>query len=437
MKKIISLCFILFVVIVKAQNTIPTTTVNGSLNVNSETRMLDTVRASKDIKVAGNAIIDGNIRGKKNLHIKKDITAKGEIISQDTLRAEKDILVGGNANIDGNLKVNNNVELKKGFTFDGVSGLNRIAPTTTTGEIFRLGNSAKPLPYFECSTPQSEPWNNFYYNGNFVTYFPAGSNTQSPLIDAALRIGMAPWNGNALIDVSGVDANGQGTNGLEINSFCKRPTLINTGWDLNPNTFVDGGTVFMGAKVDMQSSLKLGWTQSGAIDLNTSIEINQNATNGNGAKVQTWNSSVKAFSVFNTSNGINKNTFVVYGDGRTQIGAAQVMGTHSNAMLSVDGKITCRSLYVLKPTTWQDRVFSKEYSLQNLSDIDEYIHKNNHLPGVKSEKEVLENGYDINEMDATLLEKIENLYLYIIDQKKEIDLLKIKITELSTKNNLD
>ena len=49
----------------------------------------------------------------------------------------------------------------------------------------------------------------------------------------------------------------------------------------------------------------------------------------------------------------------------------------------------------------------------------------------------LENGYDINEMDATLLEKIENLYLYIIDQKKEIDLLKIKITELSTKNNLD
>ncbi len=434
MKKIISLCFILFVVIVKAQNTIPTTTVNGSLNVNSETRMHDTVRASKDIKVSGNAIIDGNIRGKKNLHIKKDITAKGEIISQDTLRAEKDILVGGNANIDGNLKVNNNVELKKGFTFDGVSGLNRIAPTTTTGEIFRLGNSAKPLPYFECSTPQSEPWNNFYYNGNFVTYFPAGSNTQSPLIDAALRIGMAPWNGNALIDVSGVDANGQGTNGLEINSFCKRPTLINTGWDLNPNTFVDGGTVFMGAKVDMQSSLKLGWTQSGAIDLNTSIEINQNATNGNGAKVQTWNSSVKAFSVFNTSNGINKNTFVVYGDGRTQIGTGKpkVGGVAANAMLSVDGLILAKEIRVAVSTTthWADYVFDKDYKLKNLSEVEKFILTHNHLPDVPSTEDVKRNGVDILEISTILLKKIEELTLYTIELEKKLNLQQSEIKAL-------
>jgi hypothetical protein len=277
------------------------------------------------------------------------------------------------------------------------------------------------LPYFYCQAPSSEPWNQFYYNGNFVSYLPAGSNITAPLVDAAVRIGVAPWNGNGVIDVSGVDNNGLGNNGLEINTFCKRNTYINMGWDLNNN--IEGGRVFMGAEVEMQRSLKIGYDGSNLIDANSAIEINQNTNNAKGVNVKTYNSTIKAFAIERVD---GKNNFVVYGDGRTQIGVQKPVG-RTTSSLTVNGEIDCKSLYVLKPTNWQDRVFQPEYKLQSLSDVETYIKANKHLPGIKSEKEILENGYDVNEIDAVLLEKIENLYLYILQQQKEIDALKSKV----------
>lgn len=120
--------------------------------------------------------------------------------------------------------------------------------------------------------------------------------------------------------------------------------------------------------------------------------------------------------------------FRVYGDGRTIIGYQQVPG-HTSAFLSVSGEIVCKALYVFKPVSWQDRVFSSDYKLQELTEVEKYIKENNHLPGIKPEKEILENGYDVNEVDAALLEKIENLYLYVIKQQKEIDELKSKLKQ--------
>ena len=45
---------------------------------------------------------------------------------------------------------------------------------------------------------------------------------------------------------------------------------------------------------------------------------------------------------------------------------------------------------------------------------------NRHLPDIPSEKEVIENGLDVAEMDALLLKKVEELTLYIIDLEKRI-----------------
>jgi hypothetical protein len=266
--------------------------------------------------------INDSLNVNKDITALGDITSKGEIVATDTMRAmenviaSKDVKVEGSVFVNSDVMVEGKVNTKGGLTFDGASGLFYTAPSATQGARFELGpKTTNTLPFFQCPTPTSQPWNSFYYAGDFVSYLPAGSTTQFPLVNSAFRIGIAPWNGNALMDVSGVDANGQGYNGLEINSFCKRNTYINTGWNIPQG--VDGGTVFLGAKVDMQSSLKLGWTQSGAIDLNTSIEINQNNNNGNGVKVQTWNTGVKAYSILRND---NKNTFVVYGDGKTRIG---------------------------------------------------------------------------------------------------------------------
>lgn len=68
---------------------------------------------------------------------------------------------------------------------------------------------------------------------------------------------------------------------------------------------------------------------------------------------------------------------------------------------------------------WADYVFDEKYKLQTLNEIKKYIKENKHLPGVPSAKEVIEGGLDIAKIDAKLMEKIEELYLYVIRIQKE------------------
>jgi hypothetical protein len=79
---------------------------------------------------------------------------------------------------------------------------------------------------------------------------------------------------------------------------------------------------------------------------------------------------------------------------------------------------------------WSDHVFSSEYELRPLEDVKCYIEQNNHLPGIPSETEVIEQGINLGEMDALLLEKIEELTLYMIELKEENNILKEEIRVL-------
>ena len=70
---------------------------------------------------------------------------------------------------------------------------------------------------------------------------------------------------------------------------------------------------------------------------------------------------------------------------------------------------------------WPDFVFASEYKLMSLSEVESYISQNNHLPNIPSEKEVLENGVDLGEMQTLQQQKIEELTLYTIAQEKKIE----------------
>ena len=94
------------------------------------------------------------------------------------------------------------------------------------------------------------------------------------------------------------------------------------------------------------------------------------------------------------------------------------------APLDVAGKIVCNEVEVTSVGKWKDYVFDNRYKLPRLQEVEEFIAKNGHLPEIPSETEVLKNGYDLSEMDARLLQKIEELTLYVIDLKKEINQLK-------------
>lgn len=76
---------------------------------------------------------------------------------------------------------------------------------------------------------------------------------------------------------------------------------------------------------------------------------------------------------------------------------------------------------------WADYVFADDYKLLSLKEVKKHIDENGHLPAMPSAEEVAEQGVNLGEMDAKLLEKIEELTLYIIEQEERISQLEGKL----------
>jgi hypothetical protein len=72
---------------------------------------------------------------------------------------------------------------------------------------------------------------------------------------------------------------------------------------------------------------------------------------------------------------------------------------------------------------WADYVFQDDFELKTLAEVESFIEENNHLPDVPSAEQVAKEGIDVAKMDALLLQKIEELTLYIIDLEKKIKVL--------------
>ena len=88
--------------------------------------------------------------------------------------------------------------------------------------------------------------------------------------------------------------------------------------------------------------------------------------------------------------------------------------------------------YSIAPkSSWADFVFNRNYNLLKISEVATFIQKNNHLPDIPSAKQVAEEGYSQHEMNKVLLQKIEELTLYTIQQQEEIEALKSQLQELN------
>lgn len=122
----------------------------------------------------------------------------------------------------------------------------------------------------------------------------------------------------------------------------------------------------------------------------------------------------------------NKNRMMINSTGQIGINTT-TMGNHK---LAVNGSIGAREINV-DLHDWPDFVFDEGYDQLPILELDKYIKKHNHLPNIPSEKEVLENGINVGEMNAKLLQKIEELTLYMIEQNKEIEKLKNNIEYLT------
>jgi len=90
-----------------------------------------------------------------------------------------------------------------------------------------------------------------------------------------------------------------------------------------------------------------------------------------------------------------------------------------------DGILTEKVKVAIKDTgEWADYVFGKNYRLRPLNEVEQHIQQKGHLPGIPSAQQVVEEGVDLGKMNAKLLEKVEELTLYLIEQQKQIQQLK-------------
>jgi hypothetical protein len=123
--------------------------------------------------------------------------------------------------------------------------------------------------------------------------------------------------------------------------------------------------------------------------------------------------------------------FAIIADGNNAFNGIVSIGTMDPAAgykLNVDGKIIAEELRIQNSTAWPDYVFETDYSLQPLDKVSEFIRENKHLPEVPSAKDIEQNGIIVGEMQATLLKKIEELTLYIIEQDKRISQLENRLS---------
>jgi hypothetical protein len=211
-------------------------------------------------------------------------------------------------------------------------------------------------------------------------------------------------------------------------------TFLDLGYaadNLNPHAGVrnyDGSTV-----MTLLNSGNIGFgvlnpTYALTLKNNKTISFNEDSTNpfgiegGDNAQTRVIMGAASGSSsniAFGVSNGTGSVGFIekmrIDANGDVGIGT-----TTPKEKLSVNGKIRAHEIKV-ETANWPDYVFSPSYKLPDLSETEQFIKENQHLPEIPSAAEVEKDGVSLGEMNAKLLKKIEELTLHLIQKEKELD----------------
>ncbi len=107
--------------------------------------------------------------------------------------------------------------------------------------------------------------------------------------------------------------------------------------------------------------------------------------------------------------------------------------TTPGSKLAVNGKIHAKEVKI-DLSGWPDYVFEETYDLPTLTELEQHIQEKGHLPNIPSATVVEKEGILLGEMNAKLLEKIEELTLYLIEQNKKTEQLQKEVELLKKKN---
>lgn len=209
---------------------------------------------------------------------------------------------------------------------------------------------------------------------------------------------------------------------------------------VNNNVYTSGGLNFTidhntGTKAfRIRATNTLGIATPLAVDIkirsiNFNTGYNSYTTTGNesnsiGLLPMTFNWSLVVGNTITSEPGI----LAIYAANNGNVG----IGTSSPLdKLSVKGKIRAHEIKVTTAAAdWPDYVFNDDHQLMPLDSLAKFVKENKHLPNIAPAKAVEENGIALGELNRQLLQKIEEMTLYLIDQSREIKSLKNEIQAL-------
>jgi hypothetical protein len=190
-------------------------------------------------------------------------------------------------------------------------------------------------------------------------------------------------------------------------------------YDENDNIYFINGNVGIGttAPVTTLNIRTLGW--STCLQIDNYYKAYKIVAANDGLLFKSYSGSPSV--LFSFRNSADSRLFEIFPDGHVNIGSPPSGGSYK---LNVGGNIRANAVVV--NTSGADYVFADDYNLINLDDLSTYIKTNKHLPEIPSAEEMQKAGLSLGEMNTKILQKVEELTLYIIDQEKRIKALENK-----------
>jgi hypothetical protein len=135
------------------------------------------------------------------------------------------------------------------------------------------------------------------------------------------------------------------------------------------------------------------------------------------------NSGANNYLVFQPSWG-NTGVGTYTPNAKLHVNGATLIGGNSDRIgtgyqLSVAGKVICEEVKVQLRAAWPDYVFADDYNLMPIEDLEKSIRQNKHLPNIPAAAQIEKEGISLGDMNKRLMEKVEELTLYLIDLNKK------------------
>lgn len=351
------------------------------------------------LDVIGDARISNNLYVGGGIVITDQVQAATQVKGWD-FKVDNNLNVTGSSSFTGATTFKSAVTLEQGLEFGNSFGLKTGSTDGNGNNFLQVGKTiGATLPATPPVCPGSA--SNMWWMSNYGGYISQASGGS---MNASLSMWTDWINGTGHIEAQGTNNNGDANN-LLINYYCGRDVGINNG--------SNGGNINLGGSA----------THSVTMFSPTKIRT----YNGDALRIEDPNNNKTTFYVGTNGKTIINSSLVNPGDDIFVISnnPSNINSSSTNFKIKANGIVYSRELNI-QLNDFPDYVFKKDYKLMGLNNLEDYIKLHKHLPNVPSAEYVERNGANVGDLVKIQMEKIEELTLYVIQLKKEIEILKLK-----------